>query len=81
SLNVKAPSKKASSLLLQMGWRLDWLKHKLTGKRRRLSKQLVHTLNSKSVYDNTKLKTQLNYQFKPLEKSIKEVAGIFLKEH
>ncbi|MDX1318046.1 MAG: NAD-dependent epimerase/dehydratase family protein, partial [Xanthomarina gelatinilytica] len=35
SLNVKAPSKKASSLLLQMGWRLDWLKHKLTGKRRR----------------------------------------------
>lgn len=81
SLNVKAPSKKASSLLLQMGWRLDWLKHKLTGKRRRLSKQLVHTLNSKSVYDNTKLKTQLNYQFKPLEKSITEVAGIFLKEH
>ncbi|WP_370099846.1 NAD-dependent epimerase/dehydratase family protein [Xanthomarina gelatinilytica] len=81
SLNVKAPSKKASSLLLQMGWRLDWLKHKLTGKRRRLSKQLVHTLNSKSVYDNTKLKTQLNYQFKPLEKSIKEVASIFLKEH
>lgn len=81
SLTVKAPSKKASSLLLQMGWRLDWLKHKLTGKRRRLSKQLVHTLNSKSVYDNTKLKTQLNYQFKPLEKSITEVAGIFLKEH
>lgn len=81
SLNVKAPSKKASSLLLQMGWRLDWLKHKLTGKRRRLSKQLVHTLNSKSVYDNTKLKNQLNYQFKPLEKSITEVASIFLKEH
>ncbi|HAI19888.1 MAG: NAD-dependent epimerase [Xanthomarina sp.] len=81
SLNVKAPSKKASSLLLQMGWRLDWLKHKLTGKRRRLSKQLVHTLNSKSVYGNTKLKNQLNYQFKPLEKSITEVASIFLKEH
>ncbi|MFV0571946.1 MAG: NAD-dependent epimerase/dehydratase family protein [Xanthomarina gelatinilytica] len=81
SLNVKAPSKKASSLLLQMGWRLDWLKHKLSGKRRRLSKQLVHTLNSRSVYDNTKLKTQLNYQFKPLEKSIEEVASIFLKEH
>ena len=81
SLNVKTPSKKASSLLLQIGWRLDWLIHKLTGRPRRLSKQLVRTLNCKLVYDNSKLKTQLTYQFKPLDKSIEKVSGIFLKEH
>src|SRR5690606_36647862 len=56
SLHVKTPSKKACSLLLQIGWRLDWLIHKLTGRPRRLSKQLVRTLNCKLVYDISKLK-------------------------
>jgi nucleoside-diphosphate-sugar epimerase len=81
TLNVKAPTKKANSFLLNLGWRFDWMHHKLTGKRRSLSKQLAITLVSKSAYDNTKIKTQLDYTFKPIDKSIEAVSAIFLKEH
>ncbi|MCX7550999.1 NAD-dependent epimerase/dehydratase family protein [Xanthomarina sp. F2636L] len=81
SLNVKAPTKKAGPFLLNIAWRLDWANHLLTGKRRTISKQLAKTLVSKSVFDNTKIKTQLQYQFKPIDKSIEEVSSIFLKEH
>jgi nucleoside-diphosphate-sugar epimerase len=81
SLRVKSPSKKASPFLLGIGWRIDWLYSKITGKRRSLSKQLALELNSKSAYNNNKIKTYIDYNFTPLEKSIETASSIFLKEH
>ncbi|TYA53016.1 NAD-dependent epimerase/dehydratase family protein [Formosa maritima] len=81
SLHVKPPTKKAGPLILSIGWKLDWLYCKLTGKRRSLSKQLASTLESKSIYSNDKIKSTLNFKFKPVEKSIKEVSKIYLNEH
>jgi nucleoside-diphosphate-sugar epimerase len=80
SLNVKPPNKKAGSFILGIGWRLDWLNNAFTGKRRTLSKQLSHTLITKSRYNNSKIKRCINFTFKPLEESIKEVSKIYLKE-
>ncbi len=81
ALKVKPPSKKAGVIILGIGWRLDWLYCKLTGKRRSLSKQLSNTLMSKSIYDNSKIKRHLNIEFKPINVSIKEVSEIYLKEN
>ena len=81
ALKVKPPSKKAGPIILGIGWRLDWLYSKLTGKRRSLSKQLANTLMSKSIYDNSKIKRHLNMEFKPIDVSIKEVSEIYLKEN
>ena len=38
ALGVNTPKKEAKNWLLQIGWRLDWFKHKVTGKRRKLTK-------------------------------------------
>lgn len=80
ALNVKPPKKEASTSILQIGWRLDWLKHKLTGKRRQLTKQLVVSLTSSSYYDHSKLKSEIDIEFTPIEKAINEVSELYLKD-
>lgn len=80
ALNVKKPYKEAKKWQLQIMWRLDWLIHKLKGRRRRLTKQLVKALITQKKYNNQKINSSINYSFKPIEKSINEVSQVFLKE-
>ncbi|HMC01306.1 MAG TPA: NAD-dependent epimerase/dehydratase family protein [Flavobacteriaceae bacterium] len=80
NLNVKLPNKEAKKWQLQMSWRLDWLIHKLKGRRRRLTKQLARTLVTEKFYSNDKITSSINYTFKPVEESITEVSQVFLKE-
>ncbi|MBJ6369119.1 NAD-dependent epimerase/dehydratase family protein [Snuella sedimenti] len=79
SVNAKKPLRQASPLLLSLIWRLDWLKNKLTGKRRLLTKQLATSLQSEKHYSSEKIKTALNYNFKPINECIFEVGDKFLK--
>ncbi|MBU2927845.1 SDR family oxidoreductase [Winogradskyella psychrotolerans] len=79
NLGVKPPKKEASSWLLGIGWRLDWLNHKLFGSRRRLSKQTAKSAVSNTKYDASKIKNSINFEFKPIDTSIKEVSTLFLK--
>ena len=79
-LKVEPAKKEATKFILEIGWRLDWLNHKLRGKRRTLSKQMAKTLRSKRCYDNTKIKQVLNFEFTPIDDSIKKVSAYFLKD-
>ena len=81
NLGVNPPKKEAKPWLLSIAWRLDWIQHKLFGKRRVLVKQMVASLFNQAKYDNNKIKTALNYDFMPIEKSIENVTSQFLKEH
>ncbi len=78
SLKVKSPYKIAKPQLLNIMWRLDWLKHKLTGKRRVLTKHLAHTLSTNKNYDNSKICNALNYEFSPVIDCISEVSTQYL---
>ncbi|NCO64884.1 MAG: NAD-dependent epimerase/dehydratase family protein [Flavobacteriales bacterium] len=80
ALNVKPPEKLASVGLLQIGWRLDWLNHKLFGKRRQLTKNLATSLTQEKRYSHTKIKECIDYNFKPVSKSITEIGALFLKQ-
>ncbi|RED46672.1 nucleoside-diphosphate-sugar epimerase [Winogradskyella eximia] len=79
-LQVKPPNKEAKPWLLAIAWRLDWLKHKLFGKPRILSKQVAKSAINISKYDASKLKTTLNFEFKPINKSIEEVSLLYLQD-
>ena len=79
-LNVTPPKKKATKLLLALGWRMDWLRHKLTGKRRLLSKQTAHSALSQSQYDTNKIIRDLDYNFISIDKSIKQTTLLFLRD-
>ena len=80
TVNSKIPKKLAPNWLLQFSWRLDWLKHKITGKRRQLTQQLAYSLSSETNYNNNKLKEEFNYTFKSIEKSIIEIGNLYLKQ-
>ncbi len=80
SVNVKPPNKLAQTWLLYLGWKLDWLKHKLTGKRRQLTKQITKSLSTETNYNSSKIKSTLKYNFKDINKTIYEVGGLFLKQ-
>ncbi|MBT8244833.1 MAG: NAD-dependent epimerase/dehydratase family protein [Winogradskyella sp.] len=78
ALGVSTKLKLVKSWQLNILWRLDWLKHKIFGKRRQLSKQLAKTLTTEANYDNSKIKEALGFEFTDSETSIKKVATYFL---
>lgn len=80
SLNVKPASKEATAFILALAWRLDWLHQLLTGKRRRLSKQMTKSVKNTSKYDASKIKNALDFKFKPMTISIKETSKLFLQD-
>lgn len=79
-LGVKPAQKEAKKWLLQLAWRLDWLNHKLNGKRRKLSRQMAKSALSKTSYDASKIKKSLQFEFKPINETIASVASHFLND-
>ncbi|WP_370520454.1 NAD-dependent epimerase/dehydratase family protein [Mangrovimonas sp. CR14] len=77
-LKIPKPTKEVSQWMLEIGWRMDWLKTKLTGKERLLTKQLAKTLNTPSFYSNSKIVQELNYEFTPIDQTIQRVCNEFL---
>ncbi|WP_460220706.1 NAD-dependent epimerase/dehydratase family protein [Psychroserpens sp. MEBiC05023] len=80
ALSVKPSYKEANSFLLGLVWRLDWLNHKFFRRRRKLSRQLAKSINDKALYDNSKLKRDLNFEFKPIDDSINQVVTFYLED-
>ncbi|WP_406685631.1 NAD-dependent epimerase/dehydratase family protein [Seonamhaeicola sp. MEBiC1930] len=79
SVNAKPPKKLADLFLLKLAWKLDWLKTKLTGKNRHLTKHIVKSLTTEKNYKSEKIKDILKYSFKPINESISEIGSNFLK--
>jgi len=79
-LNSHVPVKEAKSWLLNIGWKLDWLRYFLGNKRRRLTKQTAKSIQTESIYSNKKVKKALGVKFKPIKTSIEEVSQFFSKE-
>jgi len=77
-LGVKPPQKEAKTWLLNIAWRLDWLKHKLTGKRRVLSKQTAISALTETNYSNKKIKEAIGFEFLPRDKSIETTSARYL---
>ena len=80
ALGVKPSNKEASELLLSIAWRIDWLYHRLSGKPRRLSKQVSKSISRKTLFDNSKLKTDLRFKFTPIEDSIRKICKYYLSD-
>ncbi|MEM1002132.1 MAG: NAD-dependent epimerase/dehydratase family protein, partial [Bacteroidota bacterium] len=74
ALGVPKPSKEANPWLLEIAWRIDWLNHKIFGKRRSFSKQLAKSSSTITLYDSSKIKEVLDFEFEPLGDVIEETA-------
>ena len=79
AVGAKPPKKLASSNLLSIAWKLDWLKRKITGKRRQLTKHIAKSLTTETYYSSDKIKTALNYKFKAVDKTIVSIGKLYQK--
>ena len=79
-LNVKPPTKEAKPWLINIIWRLDWLKSKVFSQPRNLTKQTSNSIVSVRKYDAEKLKNALNFEFKPIKETLEEVSTLYLKD-
>lgn len=81
NLNVKPPTKEAKSWQLHVAWRLDWLHYFFKRKYRKLTKQMAYSVLSETNYSSEKIKNDLSFEFKSVDKSITEACLLFLKDH
>lgn len=69
-LGAKVPTKRISFWVLECFWRLDWLRSKLLGKRRRLTKNMTKGLYKKEIYSSEKIKKAIDFKFENLDSTI-----------
>jgi nucleoside-diphosphate-sugar epimerase len=79
-LNVKPPRIQANAFLIEAGWRLGWLKHKLTGKQPAITRETGRVSLHWSRFDNSKIVGATGYHFKTIKQCIEETAKKFLEE-
>ena len=70
--NVTPPNKKLKPTWTSFFYKLDWLKTFLTGANRLITRELHRSMHNKSKFSNDKLKTRLNFDFIPIEKTIQD---------
>ncbi|SNY94614.1 SDR family NAD(P)-dependent oxidoreductase [Flagellimonas pacifica] len=70
SLGVEPPRKKIPFWMLECLWRTDWLRSKLRGKRRRLTKSMVKGLYHQEMYNTDKIKKAISFEFGDLNAMI-----------
>lgn len=80
ALHVNPPKKLAKSWLLNIVWRLDWIKHHFLRKPRLLSKHLAKALSANKTYNNTKITSHLKVAFTPIKKTIIAVSNLYLQQ-
>jgi nucleoside-diphosphate-sugar epimerase len=79
-LGKPAPSVKIPGFVTGLVWRMEATRTFLTGSTPALTKEMAHTMNQKYSYTHEKLQKTLGFGFTPLEQSIREICGFYLKE-
>ncbi len=79
SLQKKRPQKEVGFLLLKSITFVEKIRYLITGKEPRLTKFTIRSSLSSQTYANEKIKKSLSYSFFPIEKTIKDIAAVFLK--
>ena len=79
ALHKPAPYKQAKKMGMQLAVGYYNIRYFLTRKRRKLFDATVQSAFSESVYNNSKIKEELEYSFIPIKKAIQETADYFIK--
>ena len=79
-LNKPRPKKMILFWQLEVIWRLDWLWHLISGKKRNLTKNTVESLRNQEIYSSQKVMDQLQFKFQPVETALLFASQKFLEE-
>ncbi len=80
-LGKPAPSVKVSPWMMSAAWRIEAVRSFLTRSKPELTREMAATTTQNYFFSNEKLCKTLDFTFRPLEDSIREFCGFFLKDH
>lgn len=79
ALGAQAPRIKVTSLLAEVAWRVEWLKENILGAEPVVTKESARSSVSSFYYDNKKSLMLPGFHYRPVEETIREIAGQFLE--
>ena len=80
ALKVDPPKYFAGKTLLKLAGFLARIQGFLTGSRPKLTKEIIRSANKISYYDGSKICNEIGFSYTPIESSIKNISGIYLKD-
>jgi nucleoside-diphosphate-sugar epimerase len=76
ALKVKRPSIHVTALLMQIGWRADWVLSTIFRRKRQLTKAMAVASSSQNTYSNEKVKAELTTDFLDVHQYIKNISHL-----
>jgi len=76
-LSVSPAKKEASTFILEMAWRLDWLQHTLLRTPRRFTKQMAKSARTETRYSTHKITSALDFKFSDIETDIARTSKFY----
>lgn len=76
-IDKKPPVIKANKLMLSAAWRMAKLMSKITGKKPVITEESARAASELLAYSNEKITSAINYSFKPLNKTLQEIANTY----
>lgn len=73
----KPPQFEVNSIIASLSWRLSKILSWINRKPPLITKETAQLMQSRYFYDSSKIQTALNFQFRPLEKTIERIAANF----
>lgn len=67
--------------MLEFFWRIDWVRSKLSGSKRVLSKAMAKSLPIQTIYNSNKIETELNTKLNSIEGMITFCCQLYREEH
>ncbi|MDD4602760.1 MAG: NAD-dependent epimerase/dehydratase family protein [Bacteroidales bacterium] len=80
-LNKPAPKMNVPMLLTSLAWRVESVRSFLTGSKPEVTKEMAITTTMTYTYSHEKLCKTLDFKFKTVDESIREICGFFIKDH
>jgi nucleoside-diphosphate-sugar epimerase len=80
ALNKPKPTTLIPPFLLNIAWRLEYLRSKFTGFVPLITKETARSASTISEYSNKKVCDLLDFKFKPISESVNDVAKLFIKD-
>ncbi len=77
NFNRPLPKIKANRFVLRLAAMADKLSASLSGKPRRITKELIHSALGTSIYSNKKITAQTGIQFIPIAESVKHICAFY----
>jgi nucleoside-diphosphate-sugar epimerase len=80
ALHVNTPNIYASPFKTSLAWKIEFIKHLLTGKEPRVTKQSAKTSHKCQNYSSEKIRKTIGVKFQSIENTINRIANSYLED-